>query len=197
MVVLGHVAHPAVTGEEYRLKSLDNSGSPVSVTADGEGRLWLIVGTDSGFEGLSAFYYESIACTFTPVENSGHGGFTPRRRLERTGRAVVFSGTEFNVGPDVNDGAVFGRVRPRPLEDQEPLPSAFLVSTCTSYSVSVDSPDNVTGVSAGGTSASSCRRATSGLTQQGRTFGGDSDRLSRLQTAVASNGLVVALGKGE
>ncbi len=63
----------AVTGEEYRLKSLDNSGSPVSVTADGEGRLWLIVGTDSGFEGLSAFYYESIACTFTPVEIPGTG----------------------------------------------------------------------------------------------------------------------------
>ena len=68
MVVIGHVAHPAVAGQEYRLKSLDNSGRPVSVTADGEGRLWLIVGTDSGFEGLSAFYYARIACTLTPVE---------------------------------------------------------------------------------------------------------------------------------
>ena len=73
MVVLGHVAHPAVTGEEYRLKSLDNSGSPVYVTADGEGRLWLIVGTDSGFEGLSAFYYARISCTLTPVETPGRG----------------------------------------------------------------------------------------------------------------------------
>ena len=68
MVVVGHVAHPAVTGQEYRLKPLDNSGRPVSVTTDGEGRLWLIVGTDSGFEGLSAFYYAGIACTLTPVE---------------------------------------------------------------------------------------------------------------------------------
>ncbi len=67
MVVVGHVAHPAVTGVEYRLKSLDNSGRPVSVTADGEGRLWLIVGTDSGFEGLSALYYARISCTLTPV----------------------------------------------------------------------------------------------------------------------------------
>ena len=73
MVVLGHVAHPEVTGEEYRIKSLDNSGSPVHVTADGEGRLWLIVGTDSGFEGLSAFYYARIACTLTPVETPGTG----------------------------------------------------------------------------------------------------------------------------
>ena len=40
------------------------------VTADGEGRLWLIVGTDSGFEGLSAFYYARIACTLTPLASA-------------------------------------------------------------------------------------------------------------------------------
>ena len=70
MVVVGHVAHPEVTGEEYRLKSLDNSGLPVSVTADGEGRVWLIVGTDSGFEGLSAFYYARVACTLAPAASA-------------------------------------------------------------------------------------------------------------------------------
>ena len=74
MAVLGHAAHPDVTGEEYRIKSLDNAGSPVSVTADGAGRLWLIVGTDSGFEGLSAFYYARIACTLTPAGTPGSGG---------------------------------------------------------------------------------------------------------------------------
>ena len=74
MSVLGHVAHPDVTGKEYRIKSLDNSGSPVSVTADGAGRLWLIVGTDSGFEGLSAFYYARIACTLTPGGTPGPEG---------------------------------------------------------------------------------------------------------------------------
>ncbi|MCY3738353.1 MAG: hypothetical protein OXG13_18260 [Gemmatimonadaceae bacterium] len=67
MVVVGHVAHPALTGEEYRIKTLDSSASPVRVTADGEGRLWLIVGTDSGFEGLTALYYARIACTLTPA----------------------------------------------------------------------------------------------------------------------------------
>ena len=70
MVVVGHVASPAVAGEEYRIKTLDNSGRPVNVTADGEGRLWLIVGTDSGFEGLSAFYYARIACTLSPVASA-------------------------------------------------------------------------------------------------------------------------------
>ena len=73
MVVLGDVANPEVTGEEYRKKLLDNSGNPVNVTADGEGRLWLIVGTDSGFEGLSAFYYTRIHCTLALVESQGSG----------------------------------------------------------------------------------------------------------------------------
>ncbi|MCY3759974.1 MAG: hypothetical protein OXH50_01880 [Gemmatimonadetes bacterium] len=74
MAVLGHAAHPDVAGEEYRIKRLDNSGSPVAVAADGAGKLWLIVGTDSGFEGLSAFYYARIACTLTPVGTPGSGG---------------------------------------------------------------------------------------------------------------------------
>ena len=67
-VPAGLVGIGGAPGEEYRIKTLDNSASPAQVTADGEGRLWLIVGTDSGFEGLSAFYYARIACTLTPVE---------------------------------------------------------------------------------------------------------------------------------
>ena len=67
-VPAGLVGIGGTPGEEYRIKTLDNSASPVKVTADGEGRLWLIVGTDSGFEGLSAFYCSRIACTLTPLE---------------------------------------------------------------------------------------------------------------------------------
>lgn len=55
MVVVGNVAHPAVASREYRF------ARPVNVTADGEGWLWLIVGTDSGFEGLSAFFRQAGA----------------------------------------------------------------------------------------------------------------------------------------
>ena len=68
MVVLGHVAHPEVTGEEYRIKPLDSS--PVTVMADAAGKLWLIVGTDSGFEGLSTLYYARIVCTLTPATSA-------------------------------------------------------------------------------------------------------------------------------
>ena len=73
MVVIGNVAHPEVIGREFRLKSLDNADNPVTVTTDSEGGLWLIVGTDSGFEGLSTFYYARIAYTLKIVESPNSG----------------------------------------------------------------------------------------------------------------------------
>ncbi len=75
MVVIGDVAHSEVTGSEYRLKFLDNEGQPLSVETDGDGRAWLIVGTDSGFEGLTAIYYARIAYTLTgPDASPATGG---------------------------------------------------------------------------------------------------------------------------
>ena len=68
MVVLGNVAHGEVVNREYRIKTLDNMDMPLSVSTDAEGRAWLIVGTDSGFEGLSALYYARISYTLSIVE---------------------------------------------------------------------------------------------------------------------------------
>ncbi|MBC7807221.1 MAG: hypothetical protein H7145_13860 [Akkermansiaceae bacterium] len=65
--VMGTVGIP---GEAfvYTLKTLTTPpGREVSVTADGEGRIWLIVGTDSGFEGRTDLYYTEIAATLTPL----------------------------------------------------------------------------------------------------------------------------------
>ena len=67
MINLGNVAHPEVTGDEYKIKGLDNQGRPFEVVSDSEGRIWLIVGTDSGFEGLSIFYYAGITYIFATV----------------------------------------------------------------------------------------------------------------------------------
>jgi hypothetical protein len=39
-----------------------------TVTAGLDGELWLLLGTDSGFEGLTAIYYQSIAVTLSPVK---------------------------------------------------------------------------------------------------------------------------------
>jgi hypothetical protein len=38
-----------------------------NVTASDEGELWLLVGTDSGFEGATTIVYESIEVTLEPV----------------------------------------------------------------------------------------------------------------------------------
>ena len=77
MVVLGNVAHPDVANREYRVKTLDNIDLPLSVATDGEGRVWLIVGTDSGFEGLSRLYYARISYTLSLVEPPVTGGYAP------------------------------------------------------------------------------------------------------------------------
>ena len=77
MVVLGNVAHPDVLGKEYRIKTLDNKDLPLMVDTDSEGRVWLIVGTDSGFEGLSALYYSRISYTLSTVEPPSTGGYKP------------------------------------------------------------------------------------------------------------------------
>ena len=63
MAILGAVRHSGLEGRECRIKTLDGSGSLVSVEAGDEGRVWLIVGTVSGFEGLSTLYYARISCT--------------------------------------------------------------------------------------------------------------------------------------
>ena len=77
MVVLGNVAHADVADREYRIKTLDNADLPLSVDTDSEGRLWLIAGTDSGFEGLTRLYYARVAYTLSQVALPDTGGFTP------------------------------------------------------------------------------------------------------------------------
>ena len=76
-MVLGNVAHPEVVNREYRIKTLDNVDLPLSVSADSRGQVWLFVGTDSGFEGFSAFYYASISYILSAVEPPSVGGSKP------------------------------------------------------------------------------------------------------------------------
>jgi hypothetical protein len=38
-----------------------------TVNASPDGELWLLAGTDSGFEGLTGIYYQSIAVTLSPL----------------------------------------------------------------------------------------------------------------------------------
>ncbi len=58
MIVIGDFSND--TGQNiYTLKSVTNN-TPFIVQADKSGELWLIVGTDSGFEGITSIYYSKI-----------------------------------------------------------------------------------------------------------------------------------------
>jgi hypothetical protein len=52
----------------YALKTLKSPVDRIpSVTADASGRLWFVIGTDSGFESRTEIYYLEGAVTFTPA----------------------------------------------------------------------------------------------------------------------------------
>ena len=65
MKVIGNVANADVIDDEYRVKTLASGPEFLSVESDSEGRAWLIVGTDSGFEGFTTLYYDRISFTLT------------------------------------------------------------------------------------------------------------------------------------
>jgi hypothetical protein len=70
MINLGTLANPNIdlatfTGDEYALMTLDNQDRLFTVTTDTDGKVWVIVGTDSGFEGSTTVYYDMIDITFS------------------------------------------------------------------------------------------------------------------------------------
>ena len=50
----------------YELKQYDSGSTPITVTADASGRLWLVLGVDSGFEGTTAVYVTSVKVDVDP-----------------------------------------------------------------------------------------------------------------------------------
>ena len=67
--VLGDVASSQPCGEgepQWELKRL-SSMETVDVTADSDGRIWLLVGSDSGFESITSLYYTRVLATFEPI----------------------------------------------------------------------------------------------------------------------------------
>ncbi len=59
MVVLGDFSN-GIDEFTYALKTLRTS-NPLSVRADENGELWLVIGTDSGFEATTTIYYNRIS----------------------------------------------------------------------------------------------------------------------------------------
>ena len=66
--VVGNIANGLSTEESPRYVSLKREHEHEYIIKAGpDGELWLLVGTDSGFEGLTTIYYQSIAVALIPV----------------------------------------------------------------------------------------------------------------------------------
>jgi hypothetical protein len=66
--VVGNIANGLSPEEDPRYVSLElQHEHEYTVNAGPDGQLWLLVGTDSGFEGLTAIYYQSISVTMIPL----------------------------------------------------------------------------------------------------------------------------------
>lgn len=70
-LVLGNIANSRpcdLSGDfpswDFELKTLESGSSPFFVTADENGAVWLLVGTDSGFEGTTRLYYTQFSAGF-------------------------------------------------------------------------------------------------------------------------------------
>ncbi len=68
-LVMGIIANSVPCGEPERweLKSFSSGGESIAVTADENGRVWILVGTDSGFESLTSLYYTRVSVSFEPM----------------------------------------------------------------------------------------------------------------------------------
>ena len=68
-VVIGNIAFGSgsCTGGTYQRKTLTTDNKGVTVTTDSSGRLWLVIGTDSGFTGYTKVYFLEGQATLTPV----------------------------------------------------------------------------------------------------------------------------------
>jgi hypothetical protein len=51
----------------YALINRNNAQNPFEAQTNSEGELWLVVGTDSGFEGITTIYYTAITVSLTPL----------------------------------------------------------------------------------------------------------------------------------
>jgi hypothetical protein len=66
--VVGNIANGLSAEEDPCYIALERQHEhQYTVNASRDGELWLLVGTDSGFEGLTGIYYQSIAITLSPV----------------------------------------------------------------------------------------------------------------------------------
>lgn len=69
-IVLGNIANSSTDCHDapYELKTLESADQELTTKTDANGRLWLFVGSESGYESKTALYYTRIRAELTPRE---------------------------------------------------------------------------------------------------------------------------------
>ena len=68
--VIGNIAATALScdGQRFASKTLTGAGNtPLQLTSSPDGTIWVFIGTDSGFEGLTRLYYQQLELRFTAL----------------------------------------------------------------------------------------------------------------------------------
>ena len=68
--VIGNIASSELSCDDNKFASkiVSSSGAtPLQFTSNADGSIWVFLGTDSGFEGLTRLYYRELELRFTPV----------------------------------------------------------------------------------------------------------------------------------
>ena len=66
-VVLGNIANSRQCEQSLRweIKALDGKSTPAGISVPADGRVWLLIGADSGFEGKTEVYFTRASVTLT------------------------------------------------------------------------------------------------------------------------------------
>jgi hypothetical protein len=68
MINLGHIGVSANTTQFTVISRNNTSANPVQITTNNSGEIWLIIGTDSGYEGTTRLYYTQIDVLFNELD---------------------------------------------------------------------------------------------------------------------------------
>ena len=74
-VVLGNVANSrsCELSPEWELKALERQSTPAGISVPADGRGWLLIGADSGFESRTDVYFTRASVTLTPSPGGDRG----------------------------------------------------------------------------------------------------------------------------
>jgi hypothetical protein len=67
--VIGNIAASGINcdGQQFASKTVSGSGNtPLQFTSNADGSIWVFIGTDSGFEGLTRLYYQELELRILP-----------------------------------------------------------------------------------------------------------------------------------